>query len=221
MHSVDLASAVSNASADSALVCNCFNSSVSLFVIEILATGSASVAVSLPPLPPPEEVLGGSRQGEAGGQSAGIPGGSRQGEDEGLKPCSDKKSFVSLLYQHAYQLEQISSNEVEHCKRIAVQVQDVPLNSCARALIRKENHSYFRNSEATRRFSGVNTWMAVDTVQKKACRTVQFPHGMRCTLKCQHPGTSPLWTMSQPCEQQQALHQQHSGGLTTVCVHCL
>ena len=45
-------------------------------------------------------------------------------------------------------------------------VTDVPLNSWARALIRKENHSYFRNSEATRRFSGVNTWMAVDAVQK-------------------------------------------------------
>ena len=166
MHSVGLASAVSSVPVNSALVCNHVDSSVSLFVIEILATGSASVAVSLPPLPPPEEVLGGSRQGEAGGQSVGIPGGSRQGEDKGLKPCSDKKSFVSLLYQHAYQLEQISSNEVERCKRIAVQVKDVPPNSWARALIRMDHQSYFRNSEAIRRFSRVNTWMAVDAVQK-------------------------------------------------------
>jgi hypothetical protein len=54
MHSVDLASAVSSVPVNSALVCNHVDSSVSLFVIEILATGSASVAVSLPPLPPPE-----------------------------------------------------------------------------------------------------------------------------------------------------------------------
>ena len=70
------------------------------------------------------------------------------------------------MYRRAYQFKQIPSIEAEHGKRIVVQVNDVPLNSWARTLIRKDNHFYFRNPTATRWFSGVNTWMAVDTVQR-------------------------------------------------------
>ena len=75
----------------------------SLFTVETMAAGSASMEVSTPPLPPPAEALGGSRQGEAEGGAVTSPGGARQGETGGLGPNSDRRPFESPLYRRAYQ----------------------------------------------------------------------------------------------------------------------
>ena len=84
VHSVDIASAVSIAPVDSDLVRSTVAPAVSLFVtVETMASGSASMEVSTPPLPPPAEAPGGSRQGEAEGGVSGSPGESRQGEAVG------------------------------------------------------------------------------------------------------------------------------------------
>jgi hypothetical protein len=192
MHSVDLASAVSSAPVDSALVCSTVASAVSLFVtVEMMASGSASMEVSTPPLPPPAEAPGGSRQGEAEGGAIVRPGETRQGEAGGLGPNSDRRPFESPLYRRAYQFEQIASIEAEHGQRITVQANDVPLNSWARALLRKYGHFYFRNPKAIRWFSGVNTWLAVDTVQKVHARQIFSHMGWRVQCFAAPRGSFP------------------------------
>ena len=107
------------------------------------------------------------------------PGESRQGEprDVGrlseeqimLPPQPSKRPFESPLYRRGYRIDATSdiSMELGSTRRIVVQVNDTTLNAWARSLLRKQDgHIYFISPNRTRWFQGVNTWLAVDTVQK-------------------------------------------------------
>ena len=116
--------------------------------------------------------LGESRQGEP--MDVG-----RLGEGQlTLPPQPSKRPFESPLYRRGYRIDTASdiSMELGSTQKIVVQVNDQTLNAWARSLVRKpDGHIYFVSPNRTRWFQGVNTWLAVDTVQKYMRDCSTFP----------------------------------------------
>ena len=96
-----------------------------------------------------------------------------------VNPVTDKLHCLpSPLYRRGYRIDTVAdiSMELGSTRRIVVQVHDKTLNAWARSLLRKhDGHIYFISPNRTRWFQGVNTWLAVDTVQKYMRECGSFP----------------------------------------------
>jgi hypothetical protein len=124
----------------------------------------------------------GTRQGESSLITAPMvdisPGETRQGEPSDnqitLPPQPSKRPFESPLYHRGYKIETGLDIEKElgNTNKIVVQVNDVNINTWARSLVKRAGHVYFTSPNRARWFQGVNTWLAVDVVQKymKDCK---------------------------------------------------
>ncbi|MFM7989939.1 MAG: hypothetical protein ACKPKO_62560, partial [Candidatus Fonsibacter sp.] len=140
---------------------------------------TASVAATGTPI----VQTGGAEIRQEEGTSMDISSGeARQGEPSEdqvvLPPQPSKRPFESPLYRRGYRMDRVSdiSMQLGSTQRIVVQVNDQTLHAWARSLTRKpDGHIYVVAPSRARWFQGVNTGIAVDTVQQYMRDCASFP----------------------------------------------